>query len=82
MRNQYYEPLPFDEQQFAGGEMSQFDKVQGERRQMNQGMMPTEWDESQGINDKMQLSDQQNIKCSIEIKNGIPQRSLNNFHKN
>ena len=27
-------------------------------------------------------SDQQNIKCSIEIKNGIPQRSLNNFHKN
>jgi len=46
------------------------------------GLAPTEWDETKTGNDKMQLTDQQNIKCSIEIKNGIPQRSLNNFHKN
>ena len=46
------------------------------------GLAPSEWDDTQAINDKMQLTDQQNIKCSIEIKNGIPQRSLNNFHKN
>ena len=32
--------------------------------------------------EKVQFSELQNIKCSIEIKNGIPQRSLNNFHKN
>ena len=30
----------------------------------------------------MQVQDELNIKCSVEIKNGIPQRSLNNFHKN
>ena len=51
-----------------------------------QGLAPSEWDDNKqtgGIDGKMQqLTDQQNIKCSIEIKNGIPQRSLNNFHKN
>lgn len=47
-----------------------------------QGAAASEWDDTQALNDKVQFSDQQNIKCSIEIKNGIPQRSLNNFHKN
>ena len=47
-----------------------------------QGLAPIEQEENQVISDKVQFADQQNIKCSIEIKNGIPQRSLNNFHKN
>ena len=47
-----------------------------------QGLAPIEQEENQIISDKVQFADQQNIKCSIEIKNGIPQRSLNNFHKN
>lgn len=53
-----------------------------QQRMMMQGLAPSEWDDKQGADGKLQMSDQQNIKCSIEIKNGIPQRSLNNFHKN
>ena len=49
---------------------------------MMQGNAAAEWDDAQAVNEKVQFSDIQNIKCSIEIKNGIPQRSLNNFHKN
>ena len=49
---------------------------------MMQGATADEWDDTKVLNEKVQFSDQQNIKCSIEIKNGIPQRSLNNFHKN
>ena len=54
---------------------------QENRQRITQGLAPTEWDDVNG-GDKVQFSEQQNIKCSIEIKNGIPQRSLNNFHKN
>ena len=46
------------------------------------GTPAEQWDDTAAVNDKVQFSEQQNIKCSIEIKNGIPQRSLNNFHKN
>ena len=46
------------------------------------GAPAEQWDDTAAVNDKVQFSEQQNIKCSIEIKNGIPQRSLNNFHKN
>ena len=85
MRSQYYEPLPFDEQipmQQREPENSQFDKMQNNKERVVQGQTVNEWDETAQVNDKVQFSDQQNIKCSIEIKNGIPQRSLNNFHKN
>ena len=56
--------------------------MQGNRERLQNGQTPNEWDETAAINEKVQFSEQQNIKCSIEIKNGIPQRSLNNFHKN
>ena len=91
MRGQYYDPVPFDEQQVPqpGGQqpygMDQFEKMQGmKERTAGQGNSgtPNDHDETSPINDKVQFSDQQNIKCPIEIKNGIPQRSLNNFHKN
>ena len=43
-----------------------------QQRMMMQGLAPSEWDDKQGADGKLQMSDQQNIKCSIEIKNGIP----------
>ena len=46
------------------------------------GLAPSAEDDAVTGGDGQTYSDQQNIKCSIEIKNGIPQRSLNNFHKN
>ena len=86
MGNQQYEPLPFEEQVPGTGqgyEQNQFDMSRNnQQRMMMQGLAPSEWDDKQGADGKLQMSDQQNIKCSIEIKNGIPQRSLNNFHKN
>ena len=44
------------------------DRMQKERMML----APSEWEETTAVNDKVQFSDQQNIKCSIEIKNGIP----------
>ena len=44
--------------------------------------MRSEFENAKKQQDKMQLLEEQNIKCSVEIKKGIPQRSLNNFHKN
>ena len=58
MRNPYYEPLPFDEQvPTQQYEMGQFEKIQGAKDRMVQGLAPTEWDESQAINDKVQFSE-------------------------
>lgn len=56
-------------------EQNQFEKV-------HERNLKDREDFDDAIYEKVQFSDQQNIKCSIEIKNGIPQRSLNNFHKN
>lgn len=79
MRGQQYEPLPFEEQQNSGGqygqenESSQFVGMAApNRQQLLQGLAPQDWDNTNAINDKVQFSEQQNIKCSIEIKNGIP----------
>ena len=85
-RGQQYEPLPFEEQQVNANPyeaQSQFGgSAQENRQRIMQGLAPADWDDANAVNDKVQFSEQQNIKCSIEIKNGIPQRSLNNFHKN
>ena len=44
-----------------------------DRASMIQGLAPSPDEfENQQAADKVQFSDQQNIKCSIEIKNGIP----------
>lgn len=60
--------MPFDEQEEAG----LLDRSQSQKDRINRDMAPTEWDETNTINERVQFSEQQNIKCSIEIKNGIP----------